>query len=707
MIGPWSDAHDDGLDVDEKVLRQCARLVTAAAVVLVCIGAAGLTGWALRLRLLTDVLPGTASMRPNTAACVAALGVSLWCGRPGTARRWRPVGAVGAGLILVVASVTLAEYVTGTDLLVDRLLFGSDPAMAVQAYPGRMAAPTAAALLLLSVAELALPGAADRPGRRVIFGQALALAACALGMLGLYGYAYQVPEFASPLGVTAMALHTAVALTVGSVATFLSRPRGGPARVLVTRAKSAMMTRRILLATLLIPPVFGWLRLVGEGHGAYGLEFGVAVLVAANGATFIVITFITGARAVRLEAGRGRAEAALAWHSVAAAMAEAAPDALVGVDAQGTVVLVNASAERLYGRPREDLLGRPVDLLVPPEAVPSIHAAHRTGGLRRPDEGQHSPDAVLRVRHHDGTEIPAQINLATVDTGGRRLVVAAVHDVTERVRYEHRLREKNAELQQASQAKDAFLATMSHELRTPLNSIIGFTGTLLMGLPGPLTGQQAHQLRLVETAGQHLLSLIDDVLELAKVEAGQPDVRPEPVECTAVVREATEYMRPLADQKDLPLIVELPRNECVATVDRRALSQILINLIGNAIKFTAAGEVRVTLTHQPDQSWAITVSDTGPGIHPDAQARIFDAFHRTADARARCLDGAGLGLFISRTLAGLMDCPLTLTSTPGEGATFTLTLATGPEATRTPAPARGRELPSSAVNGGRTLRAVK
>lgn len=670
MTGPVELADGDGTDVDGTVVRHCAGVVAVVAVLLVCLGAGVLAGWAWQLESLTNVRPGAVSMRPNTAVCVAALGVSLWCGRPGTPPRWRRAGAGTATLVVLVTAITLVEYTTGAEFGVDRLLFGSDPALAVHPYPGRMAPHTAVGLLLVGAALLILPGPADPPGRRAPAGQVLALSAGAIGLLCLYGYAYQVPEFTSPLGVTAMAAHTAVALTAGSIAVFLARPTAGPARILTTRAKTAMMTRRILLATLLIPPVYGWLRLIGEGRGFYGTELGVALLVAANGATFIVITFVTGARAVRLEVARRQAEAALAWHSAAAAMAEAAPGAMVGVDTRGIVVLVNAQAERLFGYPRVDLVGRPVELLIP-EAGRSIRAAH----LRHPGVRQAAPDVTLGARLSDGTEVPAEISLSTVDTGGRRLVVAAVHDITERLRHENQLREKNTQLQQAGQAKDAFLAAMSHELRTPLNSIIGFTGTLLMGLPGPLTAQQIDQLRLVETAGQHLLSLIDDILEFAKIEAGQLDVHPERVDCTAVVREVTEYMRPLADHKGIPLIVALPEQDCVAVVDRRALCQILINLIGNAIKFTSAGEVRVTLSRErPDQPWTVTVSDTGPGIHPDEQAAIFTAFHRTADARSRGDDGAGLGLYISHTLAELMACPIHLTSRPSHGATFTLAL---------------------------------
>jgi len=646
-------------DVDPRVLRRYAGYVDAAAVVLVCLGSGVLAGWAWRVDRLTTVLPGTASMRPNTAVCLVASGLALWLGRAGTPPRWRRLGGCAAASVVLITTGTLAEYAAGVSPGLDTILFGADPGLAIQRYPGRMAPHTALGLLFLGAAQLVLPGPPAVSGARVVTGQVLSLAAGAVGVLGLYGHAYAVPEFQNPLGLTAMAVHTALAITVGAIGSFVARPAVGLARILTTRARTAMMTRRILLAALFVPPGLGWLRVLGENRDLYGTELGVALLVAVNVTIFVVLLFATGAAAVRLEARHRRAEAELAWHSAAAAMAEAAPDAMVGVDNDGTVVLVNAEAERLFGYPRAEMLGRPVEVFVPP----GVHPAdpHRaTGG-------------VLCVRRKDGAEIPTQISVSALHTGGRRLVVAAVHDVSDRIRYETQLREKNAQLQQANQAKDAFLAAMSHELRTPLNSIIGFTGTLLMGLPGPVNDEQAHQLRLVETAGQHLLCLIDDILQLAKIEAGQLDLHPEPTDCGATVQEVTEYMRPLADHKGLPLITDLPEQTCTATVDRRALSQILINLIGNAIKFTDAGHVHVGLTRdQPRTPWTVTISDTGPGIDPAEHTRIFEAFHRAATARHH--DGTGLGLFICHTLAERMACPIRLTSSPGEGTTVTLVL---------------------------------
>jgi protein-histidine pros-kinase len=256
--------------------------------------------------------------------------------------------------------------------------------------------------------------------------------------------------------------------------------------------------------------------------------------------------------------------------------------------------------------------------------------------------------------------------------------MAAVRDITDRKRIERQLREQNVELERASQAKDNFLASMSHELRTPLNAIIGFTGTVLMRLPGPLNAEQEHQLRLVQTSGKHLLSIINDLLDLAKIESGRIQITLETVDCRRVVDEVVQSLKPLASDKGLTLIIEASDDAtAAATADRRALGQILINLVNNAIKFTEAGEVRISLTRPagPAGSLRIAVRDTGPGIPAPDQARIFRAFERSAATAKSTDEGTGLGLHISQKLAELLHATITVSSVVGAGSTFILSLA--------------------------------
>jgi PAS domain S-box-containing protein len=374
---------------------------------------------------------------------------------------------------------------------------------------------------------------------------------------------------------------------------------------------------------------------------------------------------IVGAATISRDLGRLRRVEAK-WR----AMLEAAPDAIVAVNEAGRITLVNAQTERLFGYKRDELLGQLVEILVPEQAR-GIHPRHRMRYLAEPKPRPMGAGIELSALRRDGTQFPAEISLSAIETDEGALVAAAIRDVSERIRFERALREKNIELEKANKAKDAFLASMSHELRTPLNAIIGFTGTLLMGLPGPLNDEQTHQLQLVETSGQHLLSLINDLLDLAKIESGKVEITPETIDYHNVVQEVVASMRPLAEQRGLALTAHLPDDECYGIADRRALGQILINLVHNAIKFTPEGEVRIELHRgSVDDKWTLEVSDTGPGIAADEQARIFGAFERSAASRKHGDDGTGLGLYISHKLAELMGYCIKVSSSPGEGSTF-------------------------------------
>src|SRR6195256_2189010 len=241
---------------------------------------------------------------------------------------------------------------------------------------------------------------------------------------------------------------------------------------------------------------------------------------------------------------------------------------------------------------------------------------------------------------------------------------------------EQRVAGRTAELANAMQAKDRFLATMSHELRTPLNAIIGFTGTLLLKLPGPLNADQEKQLRTVQTGAKHLLSLINDLLDLAKIEAGKVELNLETTPCKEVIDEVAASLRPQAEGKGLEFTVTVPQALTVRT-DRRALSQIIINLANNAIKFTERGSVRIRAERREEngsRALEISVEDTGIGIRPEDQKKLFGAFTQVDDSANRRYEGTGLGLHLRQRLAQALEGRIGLKSEYGKGSTFTLVL---------------------------------
>lgn len=354
---------------------------------------------------------------------------------------------------------------------------------------------------------------------------------------------------------------------------------------------------------------------------------------------------------------------------------EYAPDATVIVDSQGMVRLVNAQTERLFGYYREELLGDRVERLI------ARYHANRLGErnvyFADPKVLPMGVGRELYGRHKDGSEFPIEISLSPLSTAEGTFVAIAIRDVTERIAFERRLQELNTKLENANRAKDDFLASMSHELRTPLNAILGFTGTLLMKLPGALTEEQERQLQIIRSSAAHLLSLINDILDLAKIESGKRDLSFEPVPVEEVIADVYATLSSSAKEKGLEFTASASAQTPAPVTDRRALHQILLNLTNNAIKYTQSGSVRIettSATWNGSPAMEISVADTGVGIKAADLERLFEAFEQLDPTSTRRFEGTGLGLFLSRSLALLLGGCLNVVSEYGAGSTFTLTL---------------------------------
>jgi PAS domain S-box-containing protein len=343
-------------------------------------------------------------------------------------------------------------------------------------------------------------------------------------------------------------------------------------------------------------------------------------------------------------------------------------DALMTTDPLGIITDVNQQMETLTGHSREELIGAPFKEYFTDSgrAEDGIRSVLREGRVTNYE---------LTARAKDGLETVVSYNATTFNdqSGHLQGVFAAARDVTERKRFEQTLQEKNVELENANYAKDRFLASMSHELRTPLNAIIGFTGTLLMKLPGPLNVDQQSQLTTVQTSAKHLLSLINDLLDLAKIDSGKVEIKYETIVCQTVVEEVAAALRPLAENKGLRFKVKTPKSSMRVESDRRILSQILINLTNNAIKFTDEGQVQIELGSQRVNGHTLAtveVTDTGIGIRPEDQQKLFQAFQQVdIDHRG---EGTGLGLYLSQKLAVLIKGRIELESEYGKGSVFRL-----------------------------------
>ena len=373
---------------------------------------------------------------------------------------------------------------------------------------------------------------------------------------------------------------------------------------------------------------------------------------------------------------------------------EAAANAIVGVNQEGLITMVNAETEKSFGYQRDELLGHPVEILIP-EAFHRVHQAHRASYLRLARARTMGPGLELRARRKDGSEFPVEISLTPLETEGGLLVMAIIVDITERRLYQEQIEQTNRELElrnreveRATQLKSQFLASMSHELRTPLNAILGFSDLLAEQTAGSLNEKQRRYVQHIHNGGQHLLQLINDILDLSKIEAGRMELRPESFLVADTLPEVLSIIRPLAMDKKIEVVSTVEPALWVCA-DRVRFKQILYNLLSNAVKFTPDGG-RVGVQVWPDGEWLhLVVHDTGIGIPPEEQEAIFDEFRQVGTTTKGVKEGTGLGLAITRRLVEQHGGTLRVESEPGRGSRFHFTLPAGsprpqlaPEATR-------------------------
>ena len=233
---------------------------------------------------------------------------------------------------------------------------------------------------------------------------------------------------------------------------------------------------------------------------------------------------------------------------------------------------------------------------------------------------------------------------------------------------------KRQELEKASRLKSEFLASMSHELRTPINAVLGYTSLMREEIYGELTEKQRTGLEKINTASQHLLDLINDILDLSKIEAGKMPVYLEEVTLRHVLSELGEAVEPLVREKGLEFTVEAPEEMPALFTDRTKLKQILLNLLSNAVKFTSRGGVRLEARRIGRESVELAVADTGIGIKQEDLENIFDDFRQVDQSPTREYGGTGLGLSITRKLIALLEGTIEVESSYGEGSRFTIRL---------------------------------
>jgi PAS domain S-box-containing protein len=356
-------------------------------------------------------------------------------------------------------------------------------------------------------------------------------------------------------------------------------------------------------------------------------------------------------------------------------------DGIITVDEQQRVMVLNAAAEKIFGYTASEMLDQPLDRFIPgrfraahagdiPKFEPT-HVPRRTMG---------DPGTIFGVRAN-GEEFPIEASISETSANGSNLFILILRDVTERKRAEQlqlenlRLEERSRQVEATSRLKSEFIANMSHELRTPLNGIIGFAEFLVDGKPGTLNPKQKEYLADILNSGKHLLELINNILDLAKVEAGKMELNLETFAVETAVGEVSAVVRGIANKKGIKLTSTVAPELGRLTLDPLKFKQVCYNLLSNAVKFTKpGGNVEIRAFPREDDCLELRVMDTGIGIKPEDLQRLFREFEQIGSGASLRYEGTGLGLALTRKIVELQGGTIGVESEVGQGSRFTVVL---------------------------------
>lgn len=346
-----------------------------------------------------------------------------------------------------------------------------------------------------------------------------------------------------------------------------------------------------------------------------------------------------------------------------------APDGLLIVDNDGCILFANAAATKIFSRNGRQLNGASVESFIPALALIRTLAQCTNTSMQLCSGASRAAVGVA----DDGTAFPVLMSVCPLQDKSCT-VVADIRDLSTNLEASDSPRTTTTAGQERSSYQHG-LRNTAHELRTPLGAMVAYANLLLMRMSGPLTSQQTSHVNIIKNTGMRLLTLLNDLVDIGKADAGAIEPHWAPESCIAIVREVADMLRPLADGKGLGLVVTVPTGELMLVTDRMRMIQILTNLVGNAIKFTDHGSVDIVLEAglDNDRRWVeVRIIDSGCGINQDDVPKLFQEFLQVGGLPMHRTSGAGLGLYLSQQLAGILGGDIRCESMSGTGSTFTL-----------------------------------
>ena len=617
-------------------------------------------GWILDIRILTGFLPGMPLMKINTAVGLVLAGYGVFRmarDRPG--RRDAALAAVCGAVVCALGAVTILEHTTRTDLGIDEALVRYPPEGGGTGSSGRMSPASAFIFMLVGLGLLCL--ASSRRGFRVA-GQTAAVLAALASLAGMTAYVLDT-SLALP-GFADMALLTAVVFFALSLAILCARPEGGLMDVIVDEHAGGTATRRLLPIVIVVPILFGWLRLEGERAGVYDTATGTLLFTWSIVVSLSLLVWWNGRSFSSSDEKRRRAEQEVRasetrWQQLADAM----PQIVWSASAEGWIDYFNQRWVEYTGE------------------SPDLPLAHQLVAAMHPDEVEAALDG-WREAVASGVGYDGALRFRRASDGEYRwhLVRALpVRDASGEIEKwygtctdieDQKTATEVAE--RANRAKSEFLANMSHEIRTPMNGIIGVTELLLAT---PVTRVQRDYLLMIGESSESLLSVINGILDFSKIESGGLELEARPFSLREVVADAARSVGVAADTKGLELSYRVAPDVPDHVVgDDGRFRQVLLNLMSNAVKFTGRGQVVLEIEKEWEQAGVVAlhgvVRDTGIGISAERREAIFEPFTQADGSTTRQFGGTGLGLTISSQLLALMGGEVWVDSEVGRGSAF-------------------------------------
>jgi len=615
-----------------------------------------LLGWGLDVPGMTDWLRTGICMFPNAAVCSALVGVAIitlaWSGR---SRALRNTARIVALLCALLSGLVLYQHLTGINVGVDTAIVSRTWGQKASAAPMRMGVPASVSYLILGMAVFLASwnGAA----RRVA--SLLALGTVAVASLSLMGYWFGADQLFGIAHYTGIALQTGLIIAILSAAIIAVIPEHGLAELLLREDAGGIASRRLLLPIIILPPVLGWLQILGQQHGLYDVAFGTAVRTLCEIALFLLLMWWTVNTISRQAYAAARTLAALrVLDERFTRFMEAVPGLAWIKDGDGRYVYANDAALRAFQRSRNELYGR-TDREVFPSATAEAFVANDGEALQSAAGIQ----VIERLEQDDGMHHSLVAKFPIAEPGSVKPFIGGIAiDVTDRIRAEEALRE-------ADRRKDEFLATLAHELRNPLAPIR--YAVQLIAQPGVESSTLQYVHGVIDRQVSHMARLLEDLLDMSRISYGKLELRKERVDLSAVVHSALEASRPVLEAAGHDLAVEMPPGRIILEADAVRLAQVFSNLLNNASKFTASrGRIVLSVTPE-DGEVRVSVSDNGIGLSPESLRSIFDMFSQVH--RGGVQSGLGIGLALVKGLLDLHGASIEADSEGlGRGSRFTV-----------------------------------